>query len=404
MKRALLAGLALLGAVLGEPQTAVAQAAPGPKPIAVAIGYLGRAEEPRTPLSFLDPVIGDDGVQGARLGVADNNGTGRLIGIAFTLNEVMLAPDEDALAGLRRLAAAGVGMVVVDLELADLLKIADAKESAAMLLFNARASDDQLRNESCRRNVLHTALGRAEKADALAQYLVARRWKNWFLVVGRSPADKAYAQAIKRAAGRFGAKLVGEKEWTFDAGARRTDTGHFNAQQEIPSFTQVAEHDVLIVADESDEFGELLLYHTHLPRPVAGTQGLIATAWHRGHEQWGATQFHNRFERQAKRWMTERDYAAWIAARSVGEAASRIRAGDPTAIAAYMRGPDFILAAFKGVGVNYREWNGQLRQPVLVAGPRMLLSVSPQKGFLHQFSELDTLGFDRPESRCKPRP
>jgi ABC transporter substrate binding protein (PQQ-dependent alcohol dehydrogenase system) len=69
-----------------------------------------------------------------------------------------------------------------------------------------------------------------------------------------------------------------------------------------------------------------------------------------------------------------------------------------------MRGPDFILAAFKGVGVNYREWNGQLRQPVLVAGPRMLLSVSPQKGFLHQFSELDTLGFDRPESRCKPRP
>jgi hypothetical protein len=27
--------------------------------------------------------------------------------------------------------------------------------------------------------------------------------------------------------------------------------------------------------------------------------------------------------------------------------------------------------------------------------------VSPQQGFLHQFSELDTLGIDRPETACK---
>jgi hypothetical protein len=27
--------------------------------------------------------------------------------------------------------------------------------------------------------------------------------------------------------------------------------------------------------------------------------------------------------------------------------------------------------------------------------------VSPQEGFLHQFSELDTLGFDRPETKCR---
>jgi hypothetical protein len=26
--------------------------------------------------------------------------------------------------------------------------------------------------------------------------------------------------------------------------------------------------------------------------------------------------------------------------------------------------------------------------------------VSPQPGFLHQFSELDTLGIDRPETKC----
>jgi hypothetical protein len=42
-----------------------------------------------------------------------------------------------------------------------------------------------------------------------------------------------------------------------------------------------------------------------------------------------------------------------------------------------------------------------MRQPILIAGPRMLVSVSPQPGFLHRGSELDTLGVDREESRCR---
>ena len=45
------------------------------------------------------------------------------------------------------------------------------------------------------------------------------------------------------------------------------------------------EHDVVVVADESDVFGEYLPYRTWDPRPVAGTQGLIP-AWHRSQEQW----------------------------------------------------------------------------------------------------------------------
>ena len=80
--------------------------------------------------------------------------------------------------------------------------------------------------------------------------------------------------------------------------------------------------------------------------------------------------------------------------------ANRTRSVAADAIAAYVRAPEFELAAFKGQGLTFRDWNGQLRQPILLAGPRILVSVSPQEGFLHQFSELDTLGFDRQESRC----
>ena len=238
-------------------------------------------------------------------------------------------------------------------------------------------------------------------ADALAQYLVWKRWRRWFLVVGAAPGDKLYADAVRRAAARFGAEIVVEKAWAFRAGSGRADTGHVTLQTEIPAFTNVADHDVLVVADEGGEFGEYLAGRTARPRPVAGTDGLVAAAWSPVSEQWGATQLQSRFARQASRRMTAVDYAAWAAVRSVGEAAIRTGSTDPAAIAAYLRGPEFALSGFKGQGQSFRAWDGQMRQPILIAGPRLLVSVSPQPAFLHRTSALDTLGVDREETACR---
>jgi ABC transporter substrate binding protein (PQQ-dependent alcohol dehydrogenase system) len=85
----------------------------------------------------------------------------------------------------------------------------------------------------------------------------------------------------------------------------------------------------------------------------------------------------------------------------VGEAASRVNTADPKALTGFIKGPDFSIAAFKGQRLTLRDWNLQLRQPILLADGRMVVSVSPQEGFLHQVSELDTLGVDRPETKCK---
>ena len=93
--------------------------------------------------------------------------------------------------------------------------------------------------------------------------------------------------------------------------------------------------------------------------------------------------------------------AASHSASAVGEAATRAGSGDPATISAFMRGPDFELAAYKGAALTVRSWDGQLRQPVLLASARSLVSVSPQPGFLHERSELDTLGQDQPESQCR---
>jgi ABC transporter substrate binding protein (PQQ-dependent alcohol dehydrogenase system) len=237
-------------------------------------------------------------------------------------------------------------------------------------------------------------------ADALAQYLTWKRWNEWFLVVGRHPQDKAYAEALKRAAKRFGHEIVEEKVWTFEPGARRTDSGHNREQEEVNAFTQVGDYDILVVADERDEFGEFLSYRSYLPRPVGGSHGLSPAAWSGVHEQWGATQFQRRFHENNGRWMTDRDFSAWLAVRSIGEAATRTASNDVEKLKSFILSEDFNLAAFKGRPVTYRDWNGQLRQPLLITSPRLMISVSPQKGFLHQFSTLDTLGYDRPETKC----
>ena len=375
----------------------------GADPVVIRIAYLTLEEEPRIPLTFLEPVAEDEGVQGARLGTADDNTTGRFLNQRFELVEVTVPLDGNVEDAMRDLAGQGIRLLVADLRADALLAAAATPEAQDMLILNTRAPDDDLRNERCRANVLHVAPSRRMLADGLAQYMALRRWSNWLLVVGRTPEDAAFADALRRAAKRFGARIAEEKTWTFEDANRRVDTGHVTAQSEIPTFTQAREYDVLVVADEADGFGEYLPYRTWLPRPVVGTHGLVPTAWSRVHEQWGATQLHSRFERQAGRWMRTRDYTAWMALRAVGEAATRTRSADPAALAAFIRGPDFTLPAFKGQGLTFRDWDGQLRQPVLLAGPRTLVSVSPQPGFLHQFSELDTLGDDRPESRCRGR-
>jgi ABC transporter substrate binding protein (PQQ-dependent alcohol dehydrogenase system) len=370
-------------------------------PAEIKLGYLRRAE-PKTRLSLIDIPPENNGVAGAQLALDDNNTTGKFLNQRFSLEELRLGDNDDAAAAALALADRGVSLVLADLPADALLKAADAGRSRDLVFFNVGALDDRLREEDCRANVVHTAPTRSMLADALAQYLVWKQWRRWFLVVGSHPEDKLYADALRRAAKRFGARIVQEKVFEDAGGARRTDSGVVQIQRQLPVFTQGAPaYDVLIAADESDVFAPYLPYRTWDPRPVAGSAGLIPTSWDASHDQWGAVQLQERFAKKFSRPMTARDMQAWSAARMIGESASRTRSTDAKAMFDFLKSPDFALAAFKGQRLTLRDWNLQLRQPILLTDGRMIVSVSPQEGFQHQFSELDTLGFDRPETKCK---
>ncbi len=331
----------------------------------VDMALMTRLPDAHIPLTALEPQIDDDGEAGAGQGVRDNNTTGQFTGQHFSLQTARLDDQQlqPSVSGTARRRRSLVPDQSTRRRVAGAGGTPGGRGQPAL---NIGARDDRLRTDVCRQNLLHTVPSRAMEADALAQFLAWKRWTNWFLVVGRGADDRAFAQALERSAKRFGAKITERKEWTFDAGASRTDSGHVNEQQAVNAFTQVGDYDVLLVADEADEFGEYLNYRTYRPRPVAGTQALVATTWSGVFEQWGATQFQRRFREQTGRWMTPLDYAAWLAVRSVGEAATRTGSADPATLRDHLLSPEFKLAAFKGVPVTYRDWNGQMRQPLLI--------------------------------------
>ncbi len=369
-------------------------------PVTIGVGYLGVAGT-RSTLSLVDQPAENDGTAGARLAIEDNNTTGKFTGQHFTLEERRIKEGEDVVQAATALAEHN-GFIVADLPADALLKVADALRDRGTLLFNAGAIDERLREEDCRANVVHTAPTRSMLADALGQYLVWKKWSRWLLVVGSHDEDKLYADALRRAAKRFGAKIVEERTFEDKGGARRTDSGVTLIQRQMPVFTQQAPaYDVLIAADESEVFGAYLPYRTWDPRPVAGSAGLVPRSWDAAQDQWGATQMQNRFMKLNSRRMTPLDMQAWTAVRMIGEAASRTNSGDVKKVTDFIKGPNFEVAAFKGTRLTLRDWNLQLRQPILLVDGRMVVSVSPQEGFLHQVSELDTLGYDRPESKCK---
>jgi ABC transporter substrate binding protein (PQQ-dependent alcohol dehydrogenase system) len=365
----------------------------------VQIGYLQIADDPRydDKRLYARNLAQGEGrpAAGLETAIRESSFATAALGVTLAVEHAEAADAAGLVGEIDRLEKRGVRFFVIDAPGPVVAEVAAATRGKALLLLNVAAADDALRQNQCQAHLLHTLPSHAMRADALAQYLVSRKWRKVLVLQGPLAEDALQAAAFARAAKRFGLTLVDTRRFVLSNDPRQREQGN------VALLTGGKDYDAIFVADSDGEFARGVPYRSVLPRPVIGAEGLVATAWHWSWERHGAPQLSSRFEKQARRRMGESDWAAWIAGKAIVEAMQRTGGVDFKKVAAWLRGTEITLDGFKGNRLSFRPWDNQLRQPLLIATHNAVIERTPIEGFLHPHNKLDTLGFDQPDSSCR---
>ena len=364
---------------------------------AVRIGHLSLTKDPRyvqdwgyARLIAPPPVITSDA---ARIAVTDLQFTTDATGLTVTLDARAVAEAELA-ATAQQMVATGDSYLVLDLPGADVKAVADALKGQPVLLVNATAPENVLRS-ACYPGMVHSGPSQRRQMDAFAQYLLSMNWENVLVLVGEHPDDAGLADAFTASAERLRLTIVDRRPFTLVAAPQNREGNN------IRLLTGDVDYDVVFVADTRGEFARYLPYAAQQPRPVIGSVGLTAGSWHWAFERDGATQVSSRFDKLTERKIQTVEWDVRIAVKALISGIINVPAATPASVRAFLTSDKMKLDGSKGVTLNYRPWDGQLRQPILLATSDAVIMVAPVQGFTHQTNTLDTLGADEAEFACR---
>ena len=309
------------------------------------------------------------------------------------LDTVPVAGPEEARAAALRADKAGTKILLSNLPAEWMTTVADAVK---LPVINLSASADRLRERDCRLNVFHVLPSERMRADAIAQALINRKWSQVLLLSGTSGRDTERSAMAQAAIQRYGLKLVASKTFKLSSDPRERQLAN------PLLLTGGASYDVVWVVDSDGEFARTLPYNTAAARPVVGDAGWVALAWHAQFERFGAPQVSRRFAKSARRAMTDHDWASWMAGKAIAAAAAAQPQANTDQLLQVLGSIN--LDGSKGVTLQFRPWDRQLRQPLVLTDGQGVLALLPLEGILHPRNTLDTLGADEPQKLCKTRP
>lgn len=366
----------------------------------VMVGYVGLKDDVRyhPEVAYMRIEISPalKPIEGAILGLDDMKIVTDAVNITVKLDAYEAVDANEAIQKVAAMQQAGERFVILDLPGDIVAQVAEATKDLPITLVNATAPQDALR-DLCLPNLMHSGASDRMISDTYTQFLRHRNWTKVLLLEGREPRDKEIADAFQASAERLRIQIVDRKQFT-------TSTDPANREENNTMLlTGGKDYDVVFIADTLGDYARYLNYATQLPRPVIGSTGLTASEWHWSWDRDGATQVTLRFQRLAEggRFMAPQDWSTWIAAKSIATAYAKARSDDPVKIDAYMKGSRFNIDGSKGYRMNFRAWDRQLRMPMVLATSNAVIEPAPFPEFLHQTNELDTLGVDEPESKCK---
>jgi len=330
---------------------------------------------------------------GAKVAIKEVKYHGADIDTALVL-ERKTVKKEELSSAVEEFNSKGVQFIILDLpspETTELIKKFKGKDIA---FFNISSYDNTLRNEACQSNLFHTLPSHAMLMDALAQFLISKKWRDILVLEGKLPEDKQMSSAFQTSAKRYGLKIKDRRIFKLGNDPRE------RAKNNVALLTG-GNFDVIFIADTDGEYARDLPYQTLKPNLIVGSEGLSASAWHWGWERHGAPQLIKRFIKKNKRLMENTDWAAWMAVKAIATAVQETKSTDYKKMISYLRADSTALDTFKGHASSFRPWNNQLRQTILLTTHNWVVTRAPLKGFLHQKNNLDTLGNEERNSKCK---
>ena len=332
---------------------------------------------------------------GAKLGLKDIKPFQRMAKVKFKLMDMRIKNiDTAADEILNHIHKNNIKIVLLDFPASELINIVSKISDLNIAVINISSKNNELRSFNCNKNLFHTIPSERMLTDSLAQYLSDKKWRKVLILTGPLEIDKAKSVSFIESAKQFGLKIVDNRSFLLGNDPRARD------QNDLDFLTGSAKYDAVYISDTHREFSYKVPFATHIPSTVLGSSGLTPRAWHWSYLRHGAPQVHGRFERMNKRRMTEEDWAAWVGMRAIAEALVRFKNNENFSFQDAFVSEEFKLDGSKGPVLNFRKWNRQLRQPIMLSTDNWVTSIAPLESFVHRVNNLDTIGIDSKTSKC----
>ena len=334
-------------------------------------------------------------IAGAELGLKDIKPFQRMSKVKFNLVKKRIKNNEDSAEVIyKHILENNIKFILLDFPASELLKITNKIIELNITSINVSSKNNELRSSKCNKNLFHTIPSERMLSDSLAQYLSEKKWRKILVLTGPLEIDKLKSNSFIESAKQFGLKIIDNRNFVLGNDPRARE------QNDLDFLTGSAKYDAVYIADTLKEFSYRVPFATHNPAIVIGSSGLIPRAWHWSYLRHGAPQVHGRFERMHKRRMTEEDWAAWVAMRAIAEAIVRFKDNENFSFNDAFINKEFKLDGSKGPVLNFRSWNRQLRQPIMLSTENWVTSIAPLSSFVHRENNLDTIGMDNKTSKC----
>ena len=332
---------------------------------------------------------------GAKLGLKDIKPFQRMAKVKFKLMDMRIKNiDTAADEILNHIHENNIKIVLLDFPASELINIVSKISDLNIAVINISSKNNELRSFNCNKNLFHAIPSERMLTDSLAQYLSDKKWRKVLILTGPLEIDKSKSVSFIESAKQFGLKIVDNRSFLLGNDPRARD------QNDLDFLTGSAKYDAVYISDTHGEFSYKVPFATHIPSTVLGSSGLTPRAWHWSYLRHGAPQVHGRFERMNKRRMTEEDWAAWVGMRAIAEALVRFKNNENFSFQDAFVSEEFKLDGSKGPVLNFRKWNRQLRQPIMLSTDNWVTSIAPLESFVHRVNNLDTIGIDSKTSKC----